>query len=41
MLQQVGNPSTKRNGDTQGVGVDGPAYCQRIVSSFSAEVGVD
>jgi len=41
IFQELGNPSTGRNA-TQGVEVNGPASCERIVSSFfSGELGVD
>jgi len=42
IFQELGNPSTGRNAGTQGVEVNGPASCERIVSSFfSGELGVD
>jgi hypothetical protein len=41
ILQQLGNPSTRRSEGTQGAEVSGPASCERVVSSFSGEVGAD
>jgi hypothetical protein len=41
ILQELGNPFTGRNACSQGVEVNGSASCQRFVSSFSGEVGVD
>lgn len=40
ILKELGNPSTGRNAGTQGVEVNGPGSCERIVSSLSGEVGV-
>ncbi|CAD6258409.1 unnamed protein product [Miscanthus lutarioriparius] len=40
-LRELGNPSTGRNAGTQGFEVNGPASCERVVSSFSGELGVD
>jgi hypothetical protein len=41
MFQNMENPSSRRNASTQGVGVNGCAYCRRIASSFSGKVGVN
>ncbi|CAD6258407.1 unnamed protein product [Miscanthus lutarioriparius] len=40
-LRQLGNPSTGRSEGTWRAEVSGPASCERVVSSFSGEVGVD